>query len=87
MKIGVVGLGLIGGSMAKAVKYRTEHEVFGWDISQVVRASARLVEAVDDFLPEGGDPEGCDMVIIALYPEATVEYVKKYADRFKKVQL
>lgn len=84
MKIGVVGLGLIGGSMAKAVKYRTEHKVFGWDISQVVRASARLVEAVDDFLPEGGDPEGCDMVIIALYPEATVEYVKKYADRFKK---
>ena len=29
MKVGVVGLGLIGGSMAKAVKKKTEHTVLG----------------------------------------------------------
>ena len=73
MKIGVVGLGLIGGSMAKAVKYRTEHTVYGWDASEVVRCSARLVEAVDGFLEESGDPADCDMVIIALYPQFTVD--------------
>ena len=33
MKVGVVGLGLIGGSMAKAVKKKTEHTVLGWDVS------------------------------------------------------
>ena len=32
MKIRIVGLGLIGGSMAKSIKTRTSHEVFGIDI-------------------------------------------------------
>ena len=32
MKIGIIGLGLIGGSMAKALKNRTENVVFGYDI-------------------------------------------------------
>ena len=29
MNIGIIGLGLIGGSMAKAVKTHTEHTVYG----------------------------------------------------------
>lgn len=83
MNIGVVGLGLIGGSMAKAVKHRTEHTVLGWDKKTSVLYSAKLVEAIDDFLNEG-DPSLCDMVMIALYPQDTVEYIKKNAGRFKK---
>ena len=31
MNIGIIGLGLIGGSMAKAVKTHTEHTVYGCD--------------------------------------------------------
>ena len=31
MNIGIVGLGLIGGSMAKAVKEKTAHTVYGYD--------------------------------------------------------
>lgn len=46
MKVGVVGLGLIGGSMAKAVKKKTEHTVLGWDVSETIRYSALLMEAV-----------------------------------------
>ena len=30
MKVGVVGMGLIGGSMAKAIHKKTEHTVIGW---------------------------------------------------------
>lgn len=82
MKIGVIGLGLIGGSMAKAIKQKTEHTVFGWDQSEMVRYSAKLAEAVHDIL-EGGDPSDCDLVLIALYPGATVDYVKKFAPKFK----
>ena len=44
MKVGVVGLGLIGGSMAKAVKKKTEHEVIGWDASETIRYSALLMK-------------------------------------------
>ena len=33
MRIGIVGLGLIGGSMAKAIKAYTGHTVIGYEIA------------------------------------------------------
>ena len=83
MKVGVVGLGLIGGSMAKAVKKKTDHEVLGWDASETIRYSAILMEAVHGFMEEG-NPEDCDIVIIGLYPQLTVDYIKEHAKDFKK---
>ncbi len=83
MKIGVIGLGLIGGSLAKAIKKYTEHTVLAWDLSERVRANATLLEAVDGFLPEG-NPAECDLVIIALYPHTTIEYIMTHQSHFKK---
>ena len=34
MKIGITGLGLIGGSMAKAIKETKEHTVYGYDTDE-----------------------------------------------------
>ena len=34
MKVGIVGLGLMGGSMAKSIKARTSHTVYGIDLDQ-----------------------------------------------------
>ncbi len=83
MKIGVVGLGLIGGSFAKAIKEYTDHEVVGWDASELTRANATLLNAVDTFMEEG-NPEDCDMVFIALYPSYTIQYIKEQGAKFKK---
>lgn len=83
MKVGVVGLGLIGGSMAKAVKKKTEHTVLGWDSSETIRYSALLMEAVHGFLEEG-NPKDCDLVLLGLYPHLTVEYIREHAKDFKK---
>ena len=83
MKVGVVGLGLIGGSMAKAVKKKTDHEVIGWDVSETIRYSALLMEAVHGFM-DNGNPKDCDIVIIGLYPQLTVDYIKEHAKDFKK---
>lgn len=86
MKIGVVGLGLIGGSFAKAIKRYTEHTVIGWDASEVIRANATLLNAVDSFMIDG-NPYDCDMVFIALYPSITISYIKEHQKNFKHTAL
>lgn len=83
MKIGIVGLGLIGGSIAKAIKQNTEHEVLGTDLQESVILKAQLLEAIDGRMT--GDMVGdCDYIVLALYPGATVEYVKTHRDVIKK---
>ena len=83
MKIGIIGLGLIGGSMAKAIRLNTDHYVLGTDLDEKVVTRAKIIEAINEELTEDKIPE-CDMLILALYPDATVETVKKYAPLIKK---
>ena len=83
MKIGIIGLGLIGGSMAKAIRLNTDHYVLGMDIDKSIVTKAKIIEAINEELTEKNIGE-CDMLILALYPDATVETVKKYAHLIKK---
>ena len=46
MKIAIAGLGLIGGSLAKAIKKNTEYTVYGYDISRDVISAAMAEEAI-----------------------------------------
>ncbi len=78
MKIGIVGLGLIGGSLAKAFKFNTEYEVFACDINEVSYKRAVLVNAVDGKLTQENISE-CDYIFLALYPEATLRYMEENA--------
>lgn len=81
--IGVIGLGLIGGSMAKALNQSTDNAVYGFDTNPEVVQRAKLVNAIEEELTPEMIPL-CDLVIIALYPEATREVLTKYAGVFKK---
>ena len=83
MKIGIIGLGLIGGSMAKAIRLNTDHYVLGMDIDKSIVTKAKIIEAINEELTEKNIGE-CDMIISALYPDATVETVKNYAHLTKK---
>ncbi len=83
MKIGIAGLGLIGGSFARALAESGKHEIFGLDRNRSSLLAAKMVEAINDELTEENIGE-CDMILIALYPKATVEFVEKYADKIKK---
>lgn len=83
MKIGIVGLGLIGGSMAKALKYNTEHTVLGWNRTEEVVLKAKLLGAIDGELTDEQIAD-CDLLICALYPQLTVDFVQKYAPTLKK---
>ena len=81
--IGVIGLGLIGGSMAKALHQNTDHQVYGYDINETVMLKAKMVNAMEDILTLDMLPH-CDLVIIALYPEATLEFIRKNQAGFKE---
>lgn len=82
MEIGIVGLGLIGGSLAKAISQNTDNTVYGCDTSDQVVKKAVLVDAIEQPLNDKLLSQ-CDIVIVALYPHDTIEYVRKHADLFK----
>ena len=50
MTVGIVGLGLIGGSLAKTFKFRTEYNVLGYDIDTLTIKRAGLIYAIDGVL-------------------------------------
>lgn len=83
MNIGIVGLGLIGGSLAKTIKNVTEHTVYGYDISDTVMRKAKLIGAADGELTPDTLGE-CELVIVALYLKDTIAYIEENAARFKK---
>lgn len=83
MKIAIIGLGLIGGSMAKSIKGSTNHTVYGYDLSDTVVKKAQLLAAIDAPLTDDILAD-CDLTIIALYPQAAINFVKAKQDIFKK---
>ena len=82
MNIAVVGLGLIGGSMAKAIKRATRHTVLGADKSESALLKAELLGAIDARLTDEALAT-CDLVIVALYPRDTVDYILSHAHLFR----
>ena len=83
MKIGIVGLGLIGGSLAKAFQFNTDSDVFACDKDELSYKRAVLVNAIDGKLTEETLSE-CDFVFLALYPDATLEYMEENAKYIKR---
>lgn len=83
MKIAIIGLGLIGGSLAKAFKAYTDNRVYGCDADAATLAYAKLSETVDEPLTDEILPE-CDLVIVALYPNATIRVLSEKAPLIKK---
>ncbi|MBE6991512.1 MAG: prephenate dehydrogenase [Ruminococcaceae bacterium] len=76
MRIGIVGLGLIGGSLAKSIKTKTQHTVAAVDLNSDTMMMARLSGAIDEALNEENLPQ-CDMVLLAVVPSAAVRWVSE----------
>lgn len=81
--VGVVGLGLIGGSLLKAYNESREWTVYGYDKSTKVTKLAMLSEDMDGELTTELLSR-CDLVLVALYPKVAIEYLKENAKFFKK---
>ena len=80
--VGVVGLGLIGGSFVKA------YHAAGWRVLAKNRTKSTL-----DFAMLAGDVDGeltnenvgtCDLVLVTIFPEASIEAIREFAPYFGK---
>ena len=78
MNIAIIGLGLIGGSYAKATKARTLHTVYGYDLDQEVMMFARMTGAMDKVLTDEL-LETCELVLVALRPGAALAWTEEHA--------
>ena len=82
MRVGIVGLGLIGGSFAKAY-HAAGWEVLAADIDRQMLDFAMLQGAVNGELTEDA-LASCDLILIAVYPRAAVEYLQKHGEKIGK---
>lgn len=80
--IGIAGLGLIGGSLAKAFR-RAGYRVAGYDRSGDVVRAAREAGAADEAAAQPAVLRQADITFVALYPQATVDFVRREAALFR----
>ena len=78
--IGIVGLGLIGASLAMAIKQNTEHNVYGLDINEQTMHRALEEGSIDGVLE---DYSALDLLIVALFPQAAVELILDKVEQMK----
>ena len=78
LTVGIVGLGLIGGSFAKALKANTAHRVLAADKNKTTLLAAQMTGDVDGELNES-TLKDCDVLLLSLYPKDTVDYIAEHA--------
>ncbi len=76
MKIILVGLGLIGGSVAKSLKQNTGHQVLGMDTDQDALLDACSCGAIDGKAAQE-DLKTADLVYLCVYPEAALAFARE----------
>lgn len=75
MLVGVVGLGLIGGSFAKAYT-KTAHRVLAADTDKSVLQFARMSDIVEGELTKD-NMKDCDLILICTYTGAAIDFLEK----------
>lgn len=83
MDISIIGLGLIGGSFARAIKKYTKHNVFGFDTNSASVEMAKADGSIDRESNFTQLPK-MDMVIVCLHPRSAIKFITENADKFKK---
>ncbi len=76
MTVGIVGLGIIGGSMAKSIKARTHDTVLGIDLDEETMNMAKMSGSIDGVLTDDMIP-ACDIVMIAIAPLSVLKWLEE----------
>ena len=82
MNVGILGLGLIGGSLARA--YALEgHTVYAIQRNEAMLSFAMLAGAVHGKLNEETIPK-CDLILLAIYPDGSAGWLEQNAHLISK---
>ena len=82
MNVGILGLGLIGGSMARAFA-KAGHTVFACEKDESILSFAQLSGAVHGALDERSIGS-CDLLLLAIYPDGSASYLEENAHLVNK---
>lgn len=82
MTITVIGLGLIGGSLCKAIKEKTEYICYGVNRSRKALDAALSDGAIDGAYLTDEIPAS-DLYFVCLHPEATIDFIVEHAADFR----
>lgn len=85
MKVGILGLGLIGGSLARAYAI-AGHSVFACEKDTQMLSFAKLSGAVEDELTDAIIPQ-CDLILLAIYPEGCSQWLEAHAHLIRREAL
>ena len=77
MNVGILGLGLIGGSLARAYR-KAGHQVFAWDNDKSILSFAQLAEVVYSTLDKSSLPS-CDLILLAVYAQGSALWLEENA--------
>lgn len=80
MTIGIVGMGLIGGSICRALKQFTPYTVLGTTRNRATVEFASSAGVLDGAFD---DLSVADITFVALPPEATIDYLRSHVGQFK----
>ncbi|NLV58441.1 MAG: prephenate dehydrogenase [Clostridiales bacterium] len=80
MIIGIVGLGLIGGSLAHGSRSVARHQVYGLDTDPGTMARAMADGVICGELNDAA-LGNCELLLLALYPQAAVDFMVRNGDR------
>lgn len=76
--VGVVGLGLIGGSTAKAIRKNIGCTILAFDISDAAMKAAKEIGTINGEL-KADAISSCDLILIAITPEKIIDWVRANA--------
>ena len=82
MKVGILGLGLIGGSLSRAYS-KAGNTVYAYDKDQSILDFAQLAGVVNAPLSHSNLPE-CDLILLAVYTGASIQWLKQNAPYIAK---
>ena len=84
----IVGLGLIGGSYAKALRNLKVRKILGMDISHGIARACLNANMIDEVVePDGSNLKEADVIICSVYPEAIVDFVRNNVQNFRSGML